>query len=465
LSAGIHYLPVNFKLNPGHQYQLSASGIINLYRNTSGVTYPYEVSDLIKITGNSQNQSGRYYYFYNWIVSEICTSPRSEIVIDVELPSSPIGVGDVICKNDTAILSATSSNNIRWYNQPIGGISLGTGNSFTTQPLDSSTVFYAETFISGTLGNVGAINNNIGSGQNYGSGNRYLIFDVIKPCTLKTVTVYAQGNAFRTIELRDSTGIVLDSISVNIPNGQQVVNLNFLMNPGVSYQLGVSGTVNLYRNSSGAVYPYTLNGILNITGFNSGSSGSYYFFYDWEVKEASCASSRTPVLVEVDTVTAGFSYVSNNLNVDFTDLSQNATAWNWDFGDGNFSNLPNPTNNYLNPGTYIVTLVAISPLNNCPDTITQSITLTTVGIKTLYEEENVRIFPNPVYNDVTISGLSNSTYSIKVKDSYGRVVISFQKVVIDNKIKFNLVENLSKGIYFIEMFSKNKLTRRKISVQ
>jgi PGF-pre-PGF domain-containing protein len=45
------------------------------------------------------------------------------------------------------------------------------------------------------------------------------------------------------------------------------------------------------------------------------------------------------------------------LDVQFTDLSQNATAWNWDFGDGSTSTEQNPNHTYLSAGTYLVNLI------------------------------------------------------------------------------------------------------------
>ncbi len=50
--------------------------------------------------------------------------------------------------------------------------------------------------------------------------------------------------------------------------------------------------------------------------------------------------------------------------VTFTDQSTNATTWNWIFGDGNTSNVQNPTNNYTTIGTYTVYLVSGNP-NSC----------------------------------------------------------------------------------------------------
>ncbi|MBL7765805.1 MAG: PKD domain-containing protein [Chitinophagaceae bacterium] len=45
----------------------------------------------------------------------------------------------------------------------------------------------------------------------------------------------------------------------------------------------------------------------------------------------------------------------------FIDQSTNATTWAWTFGDGNTSNLANPTNNYLSAGTYTIFLVSGNP--------------------------------------------------------------------------------------------------------
>jgi PGF-pre-PGF domain-containing protein len=48
------------------------------------------------------------------------------------------------------------------------------------------------------------------------------------------------------------------------------------------------------------------------------------------------------------------------LSVQFTDLSQNATSRNWNFGDGATSTDPNPSHTYNTAGTYTATLTATS---------------------------------------------------------------------------------------------------------
>ena len=44
------------------------------------------------------------------------------------------------------------------------------------------------------------------------------------------------------------------------------------------------------------------------------------------------------------------------LSVKFNDSSENASEWNWDFGDGNSSTYQNPEHTFFTPGNYIVNL-------------------------------------------------------------------------------------------------------------
>ncbi|MDW5552317.1 PKD domain-containing protein, partial [Methanosarcina sp.] len=60
------------------------------------------------------------------------------------------------------------------------------------------------------------------------------------------------------------------------------------------------------------------------------------------------------------------------LNVQLTDLSQNATKWKWDFGDGAFSQKQNTVHTYSTAETYTITLDA----SNSNGTDSQSATLT-----------------------------------------------------------------------------------------
>ena len=98
---------------------------------------------------------------------------------------------------------------------------------------------------------------------------------------------------------------------MNIAAGNNVlVPLNFAVPVGDSLQLGLnsSSAVDLYRNNSGASYPYT-NGPISITTNSAASGGYYYFFYDWVIKGEDCMSARVPA-----TVTVGENGINEVLN-------------------------------------------------------------------------------------------------------------------------------------------------------
>jgi hypothetical protein len=54
---------------------------------------------------------------------------------------------------------------------------------------------------------------------------------------------------------------------------------------GIGMELGISdGNSGLYRNDEGAVYPYNIGSIMNITGNSASEPGYYYFYYNIEVE-------------------------------------------------------------------------------------------------------------------------------------------------------------------------------------
>lgn len=73
-------------------------------------------------------------YFFKW---SQCKPPATPLI---NTPSSNL----LICKGTSTVLSATGTGNISWYSAATGGTFLGSGNSFTTPVLNSSTTFYIQ---------------------------------------------------------------------------------------------------------------------------------------------------------------------------------------------------------------------------------------------------------------------------------------------------------------------------------
>ena len=80
-----------------------------------------------------------------------------------------------------------------------------------------------------------------------------------------------------------------------------------------------------------------------------------------------------------------------NLLVNFTDITANfPDSWLWDFGDGTTSALQNPSHNYLNSGTYDVTLTT-SKGGQCIDS------RTFFGLIEIYEKPIIQIVADTTY--------------------------------------------------------------------
>lgn len=72
---------------------------------------------------------------------------------------------------------------------------------------------------------------------------------------------------------------------------------------------------------------------------------------------------------------ANFDTDVNLFDVEFTNSSETATEYFWNFGDTNTSNEESPTHTYSMDGTYMVQLIAANPCNS--DTITTTINIVT----------------------------------------------------------------------------------------
>lgn len=234
---------------------------------------------------------------YTCEVTSYCgVNTSAPFVVNLISTDPPVLTGDSVCVSGSMTLTGTGTGTITWYNDL--GILVGTGNSYTTPVLDTTTTYYALNTNSyfDTL-NCEPYTNGIGGGG-FLSSTQYEIFTSEVPFTLESVLVYSQGSGSITIELHDNMGTMLETATVNVVAGQNVVNLGFDVPADTALRL-VGTNINsggLYRNNNSAMYPYSEPGILSITGASAGAS-YYYYFYNWEVAttNSSCASDMVAV--------------------------------------------------------------------------------------------------------------------------------------------------------------------------
>lgn len=192
------------------------------------------------------------------------------------------------------------------------------------------------------------------------------------------------------------------------------------------------------------------------------SDGTYYFALktgttDWENNTYSFSVLIDELsLKESENVKADFfaDVTSGNapLTVTFTNLSENATDYLWDFGDTTTSTEVSPIHTYNDAGIYTVKLVAMN--GSASDTLTVD-SLITVNISSfvpIVENKNIQIYPVPSNGDFTINSSHELINSLVLYNLSGQI-IKEENNLNTNKINYSITKS---GIYILRVYSGNK---------
>ncbi len=175
---------------------------------------------------------------------------------------------------------------------------------------------------------------------------------------------------------------------------------------GDGYTSSLQNTLHMYPTAG--VYPVQLK----VVG-NSGCPDSLEIPLTIDAKALADFTIEDDPLVDIPT--------------QFTSLSQNATSWDWDFGDFNSDNIEHPKHTYQEEGSFDVVLIANNNAN-CPDTIIKSIE---VNLPSLFLVPTA-FSPGTKDNINTYFGLTTlqrvSEYTMTVYNRWGEQVFSSDDV-------------------------------------
>jgi len=121
----------------------------------------------------------------------------------------------------------------------------------------------------------------------------------------------------------------------------------------------------------------------------------------------------------------------------FSNTSENAESFSWDFGNGDYSNERNPSTTYLNDGVYSVTLTAKN--SSGTNKITKSITVKAAPVSVTFGDITILDFPETDASgnnwDSPLSGSYPDVY-FKITDGNSNVLFEYNST--------NRKENLRK---------------------
>lgn len=327
------------------------------FTNTTGngITYQWDFGDGSAIStatnaAHTYTANGTYSVKLKAVGCLSVTDSITKVAyITINTPANPTTTGASRCGTGTVNLSATGTSQLYWYTSPTPtGTPINIGTNYTTPSLSGNTTYYVVNTSSNTPVFGAPTSSASGTGSNYNSSNAvYNSFDVLQPCTLKTVIAYASTAGNRTIELRNSANVVITNTVINMTVGTNTLNLNFNLPVGTGYRLGLSSTsaINLFRTSAGGpVFPTNIGGLVNLTGTSAATAGYFYFYYNWQLQKANCVSA--PVAVTA-TVSSGPSLTVNSPSVcsgQVVNLTAGgATTYSWSSGQTTSSIAVTPT--------------------------------------------------------------------------------------------------------------------------
>ena len=389
--------------------------------------------------------------------------------VTIALPPTPVVNNIEVCAGDTAFVPATVTGVAQWKN--IANNIVYIGDTLAVPNVGSTQTYYVENAVGAASQYVGPSDNTIGAGGYHASAyHGALNFTANQSFEIVSAWVDADGAGPRTFYLANGTnndgtppsgnGIV-DQVTVNLADGVQRVNLNLMVPAAGNYNIG-GNNVNLYRNSSGANFPYTLGGYMTINNSSATTNptGYYYYLYDFEVREPQCISALDTVTITP--VVSNFSYTNNNNIVSFTDASIGATSWFWDFGDNTTSTQQNPTHTYATAGSYTITLT----INNGACTSTQTFSVI-VGInQTNTQRLNISLLPNPTSGlaSILLNKAAKEDLNVLITDMSGKTIQTSLIKTGQSHLDLNLSE-LPAAVYLVQIKGEHFSEIRKLVLQ
>lgn len=382
---------------------------------------------------SSQNIGTLYYYCEISSSGFSCPSTISsisEVVIEPQIiiTTQPISLQEV-CINDSLVnLNVSCSTNLglnyQWFSNTTsstsGGSAIFGANTSTFTPLTNSpgTQYYYCVISSNTVGCFSTYSN------------------ISEIHVIESIELTTQPISYNEVCTYDTLSFI--SVTTNDTSH----SIQWYVNSINSYL----GAQSMQNNSSSALQTF------------SATEDSLFYFCIVSNGICNNDTSLISTIVYTGIPTSSFSFLNNNLSINFTNNSQNGSSYLWDFGDGNTSTSYEPTHTYANNGNYNVMLITY---NNCSsDTTMLNIE---VFSNTIAENPQIKveIYPNPTIDGCTFKVAENNFKKgkLKIVNSAGKTV---KKISISTKTTLIRLEDLEAGEYLFHFQSKNKTILKKV---
>lgn len=302
IPAGISRIQLDITFSPG-SYTIGGTALSlfsSVYSGPFGA-FPFKIHDLLSIdaavvspTINTYYRYDSYYHFFDWEIETSCGSKADSVYLQVDpfTPKPIVTPASFSLDCVDSIQAYAVGANVMWFDQQ--GNVISEKDSLVLDRVAAPTTLYAQRIIESPSVFDGLRYNPIWDGGIANvAGPVFMHVDVFADVDVHSFFTNADTAGLRTIFLRDSSGIVLDTFELFIPAGLNRIPLQMQLSPG-TYQIG-GEDIGLAFQDQQVQYPYDIGGLISVRG-NDVDSTAYFYFFEWEVRN-SCISD--PVAVPV----------------------------------------------------------------------------------------------------------------------------------------------------------------------
>lgn len=264
-------------------------------------------------------------------------------------------------------------------------------------------------------------------------------------CNLDTIQMTSTGGiSYIWLKNSLSQGVVNDSFVVNTPGNYSVIAYNEYNCSDTSEIVSIfenaqpnadiltgpvlicSGQVTtIVGDGVGLRFQWLQNGdtILGATGESlTVTAGGFYTF----IAQNACGLDSSSVFItQNDGLLADF-FVENSLIYEgipahFRDQSINAYQWEWDYGNGDISQLQNPSYAFPDTGKYWVTMI-VTDRFGCQDTVRQMFVVKSFGEDEIFVPNIFSPNADGIFDDLEVKADGLAVFELQIFDRWGKKV-------------------------------------------
>ncbi|WP_299190145.1 PKD domain-containing protein [uncultured Aquimarina sp.] len=378
-----------------------------------------------------------------------------EDLITINIASLPENMNQSICPGNTSTITASGSSGYIWYDAIDSNTAIATGADLDVSNLTEDQTFYVAGTIEPIISAVTGIQDISSNSGDIHQGGFNLVFDVNQPIILKKATVVAEGSGNRTLQLIDAAGAVLETKTINIPDGESIIDINMNIPAQIDLEIGFLEEANLFRSNDNINYPYIVENVISIkrSSATTAPEGFYYYLYNWEISTLGGCQTTERAVVEIS-ISDAPALPTMNINAETNEISAVETyaSYQWYFNNQEIEGAT--SSSYLAEETGTYNLEVFNDVG-C-STFSENIEIQSLSIIDIESPENqITLYPNPTREILNIDGVSalEDKYSLKVVNSLGQTIINRS----DIPETLN-TSTLPEGLYFLLI--NNKLVDR-----